>query len=263
MPGASLAFPARVRNNPLVTIMRFAFTVMLALSLFSWEMNSRGQEVTDSAKASEQAPGAPPGASVPDSGAPAEKKAPESDAGQKAPEPNTEGKTAPDSATTDSAKTDSTNSNTKPDSTQTDSTKTDPAKTDSTKPGSSSGAASSAETRSGVTKRPSRTSSAPPAVPRKVVVRQGGAKEPATQIAPGMTPAEAARERQNAEQWLRSTGDQLPQLEVLPDVHQQETVVQIRNYMDGARSALQEGDVRRASTLAEKAHLLAEDLLKR
>jgi hypothetical protein len=78
-----------------------------------------------------------------------------------------------------------------------------------------------------------------------------------------MTPAEAARERQNAEQWLRSTGDHLPQLEVLPDVHQQETVVQIRNYMDGARSALQEGDVRRASTLAEKAHLLAEDLLKR
>jgi hypothetical protein len=78
-----------------------------------------------------------------------------------------------------------------------------------------------------------------------------------------MSSAEAARERQNAEQWLRSTVDQLPQLEVLPDVHQQETVVQIRNYMDGARSALKEGDVRRARTLAEKAHLLAEDLLKR
>jgi len=78
-----------------------------------------------------------------------------------------------------------------------------------------------------------------------------------------MTPAEAARERQNAEQWLRAAGEQLPQLEVLPDVHQQETVVQIRNYMDGARSALKEGDVRRASTLAEKAHLLADDLLRR
>jgi hypothetical protein len=32
--------------------------------------------------------------------------------------------------------------------------------------------------------------------------------------------------------------------------------------MEGARGALQEGDVRRASTLAEKAHLLADDLLK-
>jgi hypothetical protein len=32
--------------------------------------------------------------------------------------------------------------------------------------------------------------------------------------------------------------------------------------MEGARGALQEGDERRASTLAEKAHLLADDLLK-
>jgi hypothetical protein len=32
--------------------------------------------------------------------------------------------------------------------------------------------------------------------------------------------------------------------------------------MSGARSALQEGDVRRASTLAEKARLLADDLIK-
>jgi len=78
-----------------------------------------------------------------------------------------------------------------------------------------------------------------------------------------MTPAEAARARQNAEQWLRSTGDQLPRLAELTESRQQETVGQIRNYMDGARSALQEGDVRRATTLAEKAHLLAEDLLRR
>jgi hypothetical protein len=32
--------------------------------------------------------------------------------------------------------------------------------------------------------------------------------------------------------------------------------------MQGARSALKEGDVRRAGTLAEKAQLLAEDLVK-
>jgi hypothetical protein len=32
--------------------------------------------------------------------------------------------------------------------------------------------------------------------------------------------------------------------------------------MDGARSALKEGDVRRASTLAEKAQLLSDDLVK-
>jgi hypothetical protein len=46
------------------------------------------------------------------------------------------------------------------------------------------------------------------------------------------------------------------------DAKQQETVGQIRNYMEGVRSALKEGDVRRANTLAQKAHLLSEDLLK-
>jgi hypothetical protein len=95
------------------------------------------------------------------------------------------------------------------------------------------------------------------------VVRHGGASEPAAQIAPGMSPAEAARQRQNAEQLLGSTGGQLKLLAGRAlKAQQQETVGQIRNYMDGARSALQEGDLRRASTLAEKAHLLADDLVK-
>jgi hypothetical protein len=78
-----------------------------------------------------------------------------------------------------------------------------------------------------------------------------------------MTPAEALRQRQNAEQWLGSTDLQLKQLAGRNlNPQQQETLGQIRNYMEGARGALQEGDVRRASTLAEKAHLLADDLLK-
>jgi hypothetical protein len=77
-----------------------------------------------------------------------------------------------------------------------------------------------------------------------------------------MTPAEAARQRQNAEQLLGSTDDQLKQLAGRTlDARQQETAGQIRNYMDGARSALKEGDLRRAGTLAEKAHLLVDDLV--
>jgi hypothetical protein len=95
------------------------------------------------------------------------------------------------------------------------------------------------------------------------VVREGGASEPAAQIAPDITPAEAARERHNAEQWLGSSDNQLKQLAGRRlNAQQQEAVGQIRNYMDGARSALKEGDVRRASTLAQKAHLLADDLVK-
>lgn len=113
-------------------------------------------------------------------------------------------------------------------------------------------------------KRRKRMATTPPGAPRKVVVREGGAREPAAQIAPGMTPEEATRQRRNAEQWLGSTDDQLKQLTERRtlDARQQETVEQIHNYMNGARTALKEGDVGRASTLAQKARLLTEDLLK-
>jgi len=111
-------------------------------------------------------------------------------------------------------------------------------------------------------KRHKRPASAP-GTPSKIVVREGGASEPAAQIAPDMSPAEAALQRNRAEQMLGSTDDQLKHLaERSLDTRQQATVGQIRNYMDGARSALKEGDLRRASTLAQKAHLLSEDLVK-
>jgi hypothetical protein len=98
---------------------------------------------------------------------------------------------------------------------------------------------------------------------RKVVVRQGGVDEPSAQIVQGMTPEEAARQRQNTEQLLNSTNEALQRLSTHPlDAQQQETVSQIRNYINGARSALQESDFSRAGTLASKAHLLAEDLEK-
>jgi hypothetical protein len=116
---------------------------------------------------------------------------------------------------------------------------------------------------SGHRRRRKRAASAPGSAPRKIVVREGGASEPAAQIAPGMTPAEATRQRHNAEQLLGATDDKLKRLAGRTlDARQQETVGQIRNYIDGARSALKEGDVRRANTLAQKAHLLSEDLAK-
>jgi len=115
----------------------------------------------------------------------------------------------------------------------------------------------------GTKKRHKRTPPAPDGVPRKIVVREGGASEPAAQIAADITPAEAVRQRVNAEELLRSTDGQLKMLAGRTiDAQRQETVGQIRNYMDGARSALREGDVRRAGTLAQKAYLLAEDLSK-
>jgi hypothetical protein len=112
-------------------------------------------------------------------------------------------------------------------------------------------------------KRRKHTATAPNSGPRKIVVREGGASEPAAQIVPGIPPAEAIRQRQNAERSLDATGKQLTQLAGRAlDAQQQETVGQIRNYMEGARTALKEGDVQRASTLAEKGRLLAQDLMK-
>jgi cytoskeletal protein RodZ len=99
--------------------------------------------------------------------------------------------------------------------------------------------------------------------PRKVVVREGGADEPTAQILTGMAPEEATRKRQDAEQLLKATDATVKRAAPGPvDVQRQETVSQIHNYMQGARSALKEGDISRGHTLALKASLLAEDLAR-
>ena len=99
--------------------------------------------------------------------------------------------------------------------------------------------------------------------PRKIVVHQGGASEPVTQIVPGITQEEASHQRESAEQLLASSKSHLQQLDARTlNPKQQETVVQIRQYMDGARAALKDGDTQRAHTLAMKAYLLSDDLVK-
>ncbi len=112
-----------------------------------------------------------------------------------------------------------------------------------------------------IAKRPA----APPSDggPRKIVVREGGVDEPTAQIVTGINPAEAARERNEAQLVLQTTAEVLK--EIAPrqlDTGQQETLSQIHNYMNVANSALREGDISRAHTLAEKAALLANDLAR-
>jgi hypothetical protein len=144
-----------------------------------------------------------------------------------------------------------------------------PAQTAPTPPEAEKSAAPATAKKSGASstavakKRRKRPAPAPDGAPKKIVVREGGASEPDAQIEPDITPAEAARKRQNAMQLLGSADFDLKLLAGRTlDADQQETVGQIRNYMDGVRTALKEGDVGRANTLAEKAHLLAEDLAK-
>jgi hypothetical protein len=248
----------------------FGFAIALWLSLPATGLTSRQQDPASSTKAPTQAPAAP---------APKENAPPEAAPAQKPPAETAPAKTVP--AETAPVKTTTTPAEQGPPETTPAAPANPPtppaekkepdrevkqeekmgagSAVESSTPGTSPSGKSSNGTR----KRRKHTPSAPSGAPRRVVVREGGATEPAEQIVPGMTPVEATRQRQNAEQWLASTGDQLKQLaERKLDARQQDTVGQIRNYMDGARAALKEGDVRRASTLAQKAHLLTEDLVK-
>jgi hypothetical protein len=214
----SLAFLARVVNNPVVTVMRlaFGFAIALSLSLPARGVVSRQQDATGSANSAGPAQAVPAPPAVP-----APKENPTAEAA-----PIT-GKEAPESVAKDAKE----------------------------KPVAPSTSA-----------KPKHRKHRPPTpddAPRKIVVREGGASEPAAQIAPGITPAEAASQRQSAERLLASTDDRLKQLTGRTlDARKQETVAQIRNYVASARSALREGDARRAGTLAQKAHLLLDDLMK-
>jgi len=103
----------------------------------------------------------------------------------------------------------------------------------------------------------------PRKAPRKIVVREGGASEPEAQIVTGMSAEEASRERLEAQKFIDAADENLKRLlgRIL-DAQQQESVSQIHNYVAHARSALKEGDISRGHTLALKASLLADDLVK-
>jgi hypothetical protein len=261
----------------------FEFAIALCLSFPVTGWASRQQEPAGSNNPPAQAPAPPaPKENAPAETAPTQKSPPETAPEKQAPETQSE-KQAPETQPEKKApeKTTTAPADQVPPETAPAAPATPPAPAAETKTpesdakqeqkmdaGSVSGTSTPATPPSGtssnaIRKRRKRTASAPDGAPRRIVVREGGATEPAEQIVPGMTPMEATRQRQNAEQWLVSTGDRLKQLaERTLDARQQETVGQIHNYMDGARTALKEGDVRRASTLAQKAHLLAEDLVK-
>ncbi len=103
----------------------------------------------------------------------------------------------------------------------------------------------------------------PPKKPQKIVVREGGADEPEAQIVTGMTIQEASTERRETERFLDAADENLKRVAGRTlDEQQQATISQIHNYAERARSALKEGDISRGHTLALKANLLADDLVK-
>lgn len=98
--------------------------------------------------------------------------------------------------------------------------------------------------------------------PPKIVVRQGGAKEPSIQLAGGPGTDQAAEKRNTINQLLGATDENLKKTSGMQlSSTQQDTVTQTRQFMEQSKAAMADGDFERARTLAWKAQLLSQDLV--
>jgi hypothetical protein len=124
--------------------------------------------------------------------------------------------------------------------------------------------AASGQTGSGTTPTDPPTKSAPtPCPPPKIIVRQGGTSEPSTQLAGGTPGGQTSHDRDTANQMLDTTRANLKKIagsQLTPN--QQDMVNQIHQFMDQSKAAVDAGDLDRARTLAWKAQLLSEELVK-
>ena len=110
---------------------------------------------------------------------------------------------------------------------------------------------------------PAAKSAATPCPPRKVIVRQGGTSEPSIQLAGGTPGDQTSHERDKANQMLgaaRANLKKIAESQLTPN--QQDMVNQIHQFIDQSRAAVNAGDLDRARTLAWKAQLLSEELVK-
>jgi hypothetical protein len=99
--------------------------------------------------------------------------------------------------------------------------------------------------------------------PSKKVVRNGSTVDPPAQLAPAQGQGQSSQQAQSTTQLLASVDDNLKKIASRQlSQNQQDSVKQIRLYMDQAKTAETAGDLDRAHNLAVKAHLLADDLIR-
>jgi hypothetical protein len=102
-----------------------------------------------------------------------------------------------------------------------------------------------------------------PCPPPKVVVKDGGSDEPTIELTRGTSEQQASQQRYTTEQLRTATEENLKKLAGRQlTASQQEMVTQIKQFMDQAKSAVADGDLERGHSLAMKAQLLSEELLK-
>jgi len=95
------------------------------------------------------------------------------------------------------------------------------------------------------------------------VVHNGSTGNLDVDITPGVSPQQASRQLETTNQLLAKTAENLKIVEARQlNAGQQDTVKQIKTYMDQSKAATKGGDVQRAYTLANKARMLSGDLVK-
>jgi hypothetical protein len=101
-----------------------------------------------------------------------------------------------------------------------------------------------------------------PCPPPKKVVQNGGSNEPSIQLVGGET-AQKTEEQRSIDELTAATTENLKKLEgrQLP-ASQQDTVNQIKQFMDQSKTAVAAGDLERGNNLATKARLLSDELVK-
>ncbi len=108
--------------------------------------------------------------------------------------------------------------------------------------------------------RPCGNSATPPCPPPKVVVRNGGSNEPTVELtgSSNQQPQRSGVERINA-----ATEESLKKIEGRQlERDQQETLSQVRQFIQQSKAAIASGDIGRGHNLALKASLLADELVK-
>ena len=98
--------------------------------------------------------------------------------------------------------------------------------------------------------------------PTKTVVRNGGTADPTVDLSPGLSQQQASRQSESTKQLLANSEADLGKISGRQlSANQQDTVKQIKSYLDQARKAVIDGDVQRAHNLAVKANLLSAELV--
>lgn len=98
-------------------------------------------------------------------------------------------------------------------------------------------------------------------LPKKVVTN-GGSNEPSIQLVGGETAQQTAQQR-SIDELMAATTENLKKLQgrQLP-ASQQDTVNQIKQFMEQSKTAVAAGDLERGNNLATKARLLSDELVK-